>query len=177
MVTTKAKVISTKVTPRLSFHSHFMFPTKGNFWLNTQSLRLPEVHKDASERQSGDCEDQDRPRARLLARARIGNMHYYGTLAPAEQPRRPGGLMSDLESVFRVCEASREQGAWWTLHWPGNRDNDTEAQGVQTPPSSSSQIRWVSISIPHPAIVECFQYLCNDCADSTNSRHTMFPEF
>ena len=79
-----------------------MFPTKGNFWLNTDPMITRSAQRRISETEWGLWgpgqaqgpavgKGQDREYALL---------RYLGT----SQPRRPGGLMRDLESVFRVCE-------------------------------------------------------------------------
>ena len=87
----QSKVISSKVNwgrqgySRLSFHSYSIL------YISNKRQFLAEWHRPCDyqkcrARRRRDCGAQDRPRARLLARARIGNMHYYGTLAPA-RPR------------------------------------------------------------------------------------------
>ena len=87
MVTTKGHILKGQLREQAGIFkalfscSHFMFPTKGNSWLNHTDpvITRSAGHTACTGASERDCESEDRPRARLLARARIGNMHYYGT--------------------------------------------------------------------------------------------------
>ena len=117
--------------------SHSIFPTKGNSWLNYTDpvITRSAGHAGASER---DCGAQDRPRARLLARSRIGNMHYYGTLAPA-RPRRAAWCVTLTAAVACLPRV------WCEL--PG--DHSGQLSGIMTqerptPEYSPSTIIFIS---------------------------------
>ena len=155
-----------------------MFPTKGNSWLNHTDpvITRSAGHTACTGASERDCGSEDRPRARLLARARIGNMHYYGTLAPA-WPRRAAWPWQRLWRVFRVWVV---WAAWWL---PGQLSGIM----IQERPRPvfiihnhlHLHLRYAgSPSQPQSWNVSSICARCTECADSTNnSQQNSFPEF